>query len=283
MSRKYYLIDTENVGNRWLDMPHKIRRKDRIVTFYTENHSKHLEKFLSKQVHNPSILWLECATGENALDYQLMGVLSYLITKHPKAAFCIYSNDKDYHDAIAFWKSRGIKICQKGFKIKKKAKKKKSKSGQNSKTKKSSLSVSLESVKTSVPKLTEEQYMAEISKALPVSNLTGWHQALTAVFGQKKGHDWYLRLKDDAQLQAGLSANCTADADARGISLVATVLNRHGLDAANAEEAYKTIRSHNPKNLNAIKIDFDKKFGNTPPQKYYKVLRPLFRTLKEIS
>jgi len=34
--------------------------------------------------------------GNNALDYQLIGVLSYLIAKHPKALFCIYSNDKNY-------------------------------------------------------------------------------------------------------------------------------------------------------------------------------------------
>ena len=90
MSRKYYLIDTENVGDRWFDMPSKIRKKDRIITFYTEHHSKQLEKYLIKQVHNPKILWLECAAGNNALDYQLMGVLSYLIAKHPKASFCLY-------------------------------------------------------------------------------------------------------------------------------------------------------------------------------------------------
>ena len=76
MKRKYYLIDTENVGDRWFDLLQKIKKKDRIIVFYTEHHSKHLEKYLAKQVHNPRMVWLECTAGNNALDYQLIGVLS---------------------------------------------------------------------------------------------------------------------------------------------------------------------------------------------------------------
>lgn len=278
LSRKYYLIDTENVGNRWLDMPHKIRRKDKIVTFYTKNHSKHLEKFLSKQVHNPRILWLECAAGENALDYQLIGVLSYLIAKHPKSSFCIYSNDKDYHDTVEFWKSRGIKICQKGYKLskKKKRKKKKEKASQSKKA-------LANETNFHNPKLTDEQYLAAIAKSIPVSNMAAWHQALTTILGQEEGLDWYLKFKDDMQLRKSLSAYFMTDAHLRGVSLVATTLNRYDLDVDNAEEAYKIILCHNPENLSAIKNDFDKKFNQNPPQRYYRALRPLFRTLKELQ
>lgn len=269
MSKNYYFIDTENVGNRWFDIPHKIHKKDKIITFYTENHSKRLEKFLSKQIHNPKILWLECSTGCNALDYQLIGVLSYLIAKHPKASFCIYSNDKDYHAAIDFWKSRGIKICQKSYEVsnKKKAKKKKAKADKE---------------KILVQgKLSEEQYVAEIAKSIPTSNLMGWHQALTAIFGQEKGRSWYLKIRDDTELKTTLAKHCMSDGYSRGVNLVATTLNMYDLDVTKAEEAYKIIQSHNPKNLNAIKIDFDKKFDKNQSQNYYHVLRPLIRTIKE--
>lgn len=251
-------------------MPHKIHKKDKIITFYTENHSKRLEKFLSKQIHNPNILWLECATGCNALDYQLIGVLSYLIAKHPKASFYIYSNDKDYYATIAFWKSRGIKICQKGYEVsnKKKSKKKKSKTKAN----KEKIWVQR--------KLTEEQYVAEIAKSIPTSNLMGWHQALTSIFGQEKGRNWYLKIKNDAEWKASLAKHYMSDEYSRGVNLVATILNMHDLDVTKAEDAYKIIQSHNPKNLNAIKMDFDKKFENNQSQNYYHVLRPLIRTMK---
>lgn len=281
------MIDTENVGDRWFDMPKKIRRKDRIITFYTEHHSKHLEEFLMKQVHNPKILWLECAAGNNALDYQLIGVLSYLVAKHPKASFCIYSNDKDYHSAVDFWKSRGIKICQKGFEIKnkKKEKKKKVQKKQNRELKIFPLEKRIPAATAGEEclgqgKLTEEQYVTEIARSVPVSNLCGWYQSLTAVLGQEKGREWYLKIKNDAEFRETLSKYCTGDEYFRGVNLVATVLKLHDLDVTKAEEAYKIIRSHNCKNIKAIRADFDKKFGKKPQQRYFKVLRPLIRVIK---
>ncbi len=281
------MIDTENVGDRWFDMPKKIRRKDRIITFYTEHHSKHLEEFLMKQVHNPKILWLECAAGNNALDYQLIGVLSYLVAKHPKASFCIYSNDKDYHSAVDFWKSRGIKISQKGFEIKnkKKAKKKKVQKKQNRGVKifppeKVIPAATAREEFLGQGKLTEEQYVTEIARSVPISNLGGWYQSLTAVLGQEKGREWYLKIKEDAGLRETLSKYCTGDEYFRGVNLVATVLKLHDLDVTKAEEAYKIIQSHNRKNIKAIRADFDKKFGKKPQQRYFKVLRPLIRVIK---
>lgn len=287
MNRKYYLIDTENVGDRWFDMPKKIRRKDRIITFYTKNHSKHLEEFLIKQVHNPKILWLECASGINALDYQLIGVLSYLIAKHPKASFCIYSNDKDYQAAIDFWKSRGIKICQKGFKViskkkpnKKKAQKKKNKKIKNSSSEKAVLVAAFREEMAVQRKLTEEECVTGIARSVPISNLGGWHQALTAILGSERGHDWYLKIKNDAKWKAELSKHCTGDERSRRINLITIVLNIHDLDVTKAEETYNIIQSHNRKNRKAIKEEFDRKFGKKPQQRYYEVLRPLLCVIK---
>lgn len=283
LKRKYYLIDTENVGDRWFGLPKKIEKKDRIITFYTEYHSKHLEEYLAKQVHNPRIMWLECAAGNNALDYQLIGVLSYLIAKHPKSSFYIYSNDRDYQSVIEFWQSRGIKVCRKGFSVEstKKAKKKgKKKKGR----KKKKAGAAVESVctleKFGQERLTEEQYVIEIAKSVPVTDLGGWYPALTAVFGQENGRNWYLRVRDDAELREKLSKYCLRDKYERGVNLIALVLGIHNLDVARAGEAYKIIQSHNRKNLRAIRADFDKRFGRNPSQKYFKAVRPLIRTIK---
>ena len=65
--------------------------------------------------------------------------------------------------------------------------------------------------------------------------------------------------------------------------LIVTFYMEHhskNLDVTRAEEAYKIIQSHNRKNLKAIREDFDKRFGKKPPQKYFKVLRPLVRVIK---
>lgn len=208
LKRKYYLIDTENVGDRWFKLLKKLSKRDLIVT-------------------------------------------SYLIARHPKASFCIYSNDKDYQASVDFWKSRGITICQKGFKTTNKKKQK-----------------------------TEKKYIVEIAKSIPTSDLSGWYQALTAILGQEIGRNWYLKVRDDAEFRAALSKYCTGDEYSRGVNLVATVLGLHNLDVTKAEEAYKIILSHNRKNLKAIMEDFDKRFGKKPSQKYFKVLRPLVRVIK---
>lgn len=291
MKRSYYLIDTENVGDRWFDLLQKIKKKDRIIIFYTEHHSRHLEEYLIKQIHNPRIIWLECVAGNNALDYQLIGVLSYLIAKHPESSFYIYSNDRDYQTATEFWQNRGIAVCRKGYTSesdKKDKKKRKKKKAQKKQSVAMEVQISAEAVsekscnmrKSGQVKLTEEQYVFKIAESVPVTNLEGWYQVLIAVLGQENGRKWYLKVRDDAELREKLSGYYMRDEYQRGVNLVSMVLDRHDLDTARAEEAYKIIRAHNRKNIKAIRADFDKKFGKKPQQKYFKVLRPLVRVIK---
>ena len=270
LKRKYYLIDTENVGDKWYGLLDKVKKKDRIVTFYTENHSKQLEEFLLKHVNNSQIIWLECTVGNNALDYQLVGVLAYLIVKHPKASFCIYSNDKGYQKSVDFWQSRGVRISQKGLDEKKKEKKK----NKQSKKKKATQIVQ----KT----LTEEQYINEIAKSIPISNLNGWYCALTVILGQQKGRNWYQKIRSDQQLCDRLNQYFEGDHSERGIRLTALVLCAAKLDHTQAEKIYKVIQAHDRKDLNTIKIQLDRMFGKKGQNPYYKAVRPVVLLVKDL-
>lgn len=297
MKRKYYLIDTENVGDKWFGLMERMKKKDRIVTFYTENHSKRLEEFLLRQVNNPRIIWLECAVGNNALDYQLVGVLAYLIVKHPKASFCIYSNDKGFQKTVDFWTSRGIQIIQKCPGQKKKEKKKdkkktkqvKKNQGAEIKTQSSKMQLPKEKISSITctlgkkqEKLTEEQYVDKIAESVPVSNLNGWYCALTVILGQTAGREWYQKFRHDAKKREFLSKCFTGDKYVRGVSLTALVLHANHLDTGRAQEAYRIIQSHDYKDLNAIKIDFDKFTAPKAENNYYKMLRPIIALLKEL-
>lgn len=115
MKRRFILVDTENVQNRWFELLRGLREKDKIIVFYTENHSKKLQDYLEVSKGGKRLRWVECISGENALDYQLLGVLSYLIYIHPKAEYTIYSNDKGYQDAVSSWKDKGVCIRLAGF------------------------------------------------------------------------------------------------------------------------------------------------------------------------
>lgn len=246
MKRKYYFIDTENVGDSWLKLVKKLKKKDRIITFYTENHSKCLEEFLVRQVNNPKIIWLECAVGNNALDYQLLGVLAYMIAKHPKASYCIYSNDKGYQKTVAFWQSRGIQMKQKFpeqkylDQKKKRDKKQKKKHKQSKKTKaknqtklfmqKQSMYLDACDYKGNQTKLTEEQYVSEIAKSIPFSNLNGWYCALTVILGQKSGREWYQKIRRDVLMREDFSKHFTGNSDERCVNIVTLALYAHDLD-----------------------------------------------------
>lgn len=120
MKKRYYLIDTENVGDRWIDLISDLEGGDILVVFYTKNHSKLLGECYLKQRYNKQIRWVECVVGNNALDQQLTGVLSYLIATHTEAGYAIYSNDKGYNSVIDFWKQRGLDIDMVGFDTEKK-------------------------------------------------------------------------------------------------------------------------------------------------------------------
>lgn len=299
LKRKYYLIDTENVGDRWMDLPDKIDKKDRLIVFYTDHHSKIMEKCLLKQLHNPHIIWLECMEGNNALDYQLIGVLSYLITKHSQASFSIYSNDKDYHETVEYWKTRGIRIVQKFYEVseKKKTKSKKKKGKQAKKQEKKQIGKTLKSSAGKIgdsdesadlekkkagrmTQIAEEQLMIEIARAVPVTQFNGWYTALTALLGQEKGRKQYQQFKKESQLRTKLSKYLEGDEHQRTIGLICLVLKQNGLDQDRAEDAYQIIMQHNFKNLNAVKAAFDVKFGTKPPQKYYAAMRPFIRLIK---
>ena len=103
MKKNFYLIDTENVGDRWMDFINGMGESDVQVVFYFRNNSKLLEETYLRQRYNKRIRWIECLTGSNALDHQLMGVLSYLVATNAEATYAICSNDLDYQNVIDFW------------------------------------------------------------------------------------------------------------------------------------------------------------------------------------
>lgn len=286
LKRKYYFIDTENVGDSWLRLVKKLKKKDRIITFYTENHSKCLEEFLVRQVNNPKIIWLECAVGNNALDYQLIGALAYMIAKHPKASYCIFSNDKGYQKTVEFWQSRGIQMNQKYPDQKKKRDKKEKKKHKQAKKMKAKnqkkMFMQKQNMYENQTKLTEEQYVSEIAKSIPFSNLNGWYCALTVILGQKSGREWYQKIRRDELMREDFSRNFTGDFDERCINIVTLALYAHDLDTDKAKNIYEIIRAHHYRDLNAIKMDFDKIPELKTQIKYYRVLRPLIALLKDL-
>ena len=110
-----YLIDTENVGNTaWSEFLKRKTDVEQVVFFYTKN-SGPLTFMLLQEVINQfggQTRIIPCYIGKNALDFQLVSTLGYLIAKAPELSYCILSKDTGYDSAIQFWKDHGAQVSR---------------------------------------------------------------------------------------------------------------------------------------------------------------------------
>ena len=106
-----YLVDTENVNEIWVDAIAEIQPRDKVVAFYTDNSPKlsweRMADFAAKGCEFEAI---GCHKGTNALDFQLVSYLGYMIASQRDCHYVIISNDKGYDPVSCFWQERGIQI-----------------------------------------------------------------------------------------------------------------------------------------------------------------------------
>ena len=108
-----FLIDYENVNSAGLHGIGKLGEDDRVILFYS-----HAANTLSFEIMDemldagimPERVCLE-KTGKNALDFQLVTFLGYLIAKEKAETYYIISKDAGYQSAIAFCAAYlGVKV-----------------------------------------------------------------------------------------------------------------------------------------------------------------------------
>lgn len=104
-----YFVDSENVGDIWVDLLMKTDCK--IVVFYT-NRSPHMEyskviQLLQAENHPK---FIKCYEGNNGLDFQLVSYMGYKLHKKKTREIIIVSNDTGFDAAVRFWKDRGMNV-----------------------------------------------------------------------------------------------------------------------------------------------------------------------------
>ncbi len=107
------MVDTENVGSSWKHLLEHKQANDRVLLFYTENspHISYLDlEFICK--YHDAFEMIRCNTGKNALDFQLVSYLGYLMKSAPKTRYIILSNDTGYDPMIHFWNAKSVKLSR---------------------------------------------------------------------------------------------------------------------------------------------------------------------------
>ena len=110
--QKTYLVDTENIGRTFIPMLMNPEPNASYIMFCSEHSPMLPLSTLPKIKANLEVFqFIECCTpGQNALDFQLISVMGYLLHKTPKNQYIVVSKDTGYDPAIRFWKQHGFDI-----------------------------------------------------------------------------------------------------------------------------------------------------------------------------
>ena len=109
-----FLIDYENVSASGLDGLETLTQADVVYIFYTENadrltFSAHRRLIESKA----QIRYYKVESGtKNALDFQLVTYLGYLICGAPSESYYIISKDNGFDSVLNFWSKQNIPVLR---------------------------------------------------------------------------------------------------------------------------------------------------------------------------
>lgn len=113
--KNIFFVDSENVGDSWIELFDYLKGEDIILVFYTDkspNMSYANLITLKQSPFFPEFIMCENGT-ENSLDFQLVTYLGSYTVKNPKDNLIIVSRDKGFDSVVHFWSDRGYNICRK--------------------------------------------------------------------------------------------------------------------------------------------------------------------------
>ena len=124
---RHFLVDSENVNDNWLMLFDMADEDDEIIVFYTKKspHMSYMSVIRLMENNKINIRFEESYEGTNALDFQLVSYMGYLMgcagsfseNKCDTASaescadeYIIMSNDTGYDPAVRFWKDKGFAV-----------------------------------------------------------------------------------------------------------------------------------------------------------------------------
>ncbi len=103
-----YLVDFENVKSDGLAGVDRLTKNDRVYIFYSEHaNSMTFATYHDLVKATAPIYTIKAVTGaKNALDFQLVSYLGYMINGEPDASYFIISQDHGFETAAQFWRDK---------------------------------------------------------------------------------------------------------------------------------------------------------------------------------
>lgn len=290
-----YLVDSENVNDVWIELVACMDESDEILVFYTDK-SPHMsyEKVIAlTQLSNRPIQWVKCLAGNNALDFQLVTELGARVATQKDRVFVVVSNDNGFDAAVKYWASRGFAVCSmKSAQCKQLAKSKRI-DGENVKAaERASGSEKAEACEEATIDADELSYqlpeymdvIEQLSRMIPISKLTLFHDALVCMYDQVHADEIYYYVKKHQEELKPLSKNHLSKRKNRLKEYYTMALSCAGSDASQANDVIEIYQhmSDPKKNLQKLNIAIVKKFGQEQGSIYYKILKKHIRVMSKL-
>lgn len=109
--KKIYLVDSENVGDIWVPLLAASQPEEEVLVFYTQK-SPHMnyENVRMLKETDKEAEFIKCFEGSNALDFQLVTQLGYMLCENQENSYVIVSNDTGFDAAVRYWKQRNMPV-----------------------------------------------------------------------------------------------------------------------------------------------------------------------------
>ena len=109
--KRIYLVDSENVGDIWVPLLVASHPDEEVIVFYTQKspHMNYENVRLLKETEKEAE-FIKCFEGSNALDFQLVTQLGYLLCENQENSYVIVSNDTGFDAAVRYWKQRNMPV-----------------------------------------------------------------------------------------------------------------------------------------------------------------------------
>ncbi|MDD5922335.1 MAG: PIN domain-containing protein [Eubacteriales bacterium] len=108
----YYLIDYENTKKSGLKGIENLAETDTVVLFYSENADTLTFEMHQKINESKADFQLQQAIvgTKNALDFELVTYLGYVIGQNRKEHYYIVSGDKGFQSVCKYWAARKVRV-----------------------------------------------------------------------------------------------------------------------------------------------------------------------------
>ncbi len=111
--KKVYLVDSENVGDIWVPLLVSSQPEDEILVFYTQKspHMNYENVRMLKETEKEAV-FIKCFEGNNALDFQLVTELGYLLCGDGDCEYVIVTNDTGFDAVVRYWSAKNKQVSR---------------------------------------------------------------------------------------------------------------------------------------------------------------------------